>query len=405
MSNLEEEFLSRARALLQTPQVKEYATSPLSCFTSVGNVDDQKRGRELISKGKVAALVVAGGQGSRLRFRSPKGCAPVSVIQSKTLFQLFAERVLAASHAACRSLQIAFMTSPQNHLETLDYFQRHAFFGLNAEQVHFFSQEEWPLLDFEGNVIHNGTGANGNGGALRYLASSPLFPLWKKMGIEMVEFHLVDNALSFPFDPELIGFHARFGNEVSVKAAKRRSAKEHVGVLVEAEGRVEVIEYSECPSACSDLQLYPLANLSLFCFQMEFIEKVAHQELPLHKMRKAVAYLDEAGKRHFPDTPNAWKFEEFIFDVLPYSCKTGVLVYPREQIFAPLKNYEGENTLDDVKRALQEVDRRAWLSLAKTPPPPHPFELAAPFHYPTPEMLKKLEGALPPSTPYISVDF
>lgn len=376
---------------------------PLENVAYSGSEEDRHLGFELMKQGKCACLVVAGGQGSRLGFHGPKGCFPISPLKKKTFFQILGERVKAASEQVEFPLEIAIMTSPLNHNETKQFFIEHQFFGLKPSQVHFFEQSLWPLFDFSGNLFLEkpgqiAFGPNGNGGALRLLSKSDIYEKWKRKGVEMVNFVLIDNLLAFPFDVELFGFHHRNQNAVSIKASRRLSPEEKVGVLVQKRHSVAVIEYSEFPveekgGSVSGEFKYPFANLSLFCFDMSFIESLKAHLLPMHKMRKAVPKMDVEGICETPRQPNAWKFEEFIFDVLELTTRVKTLVYPREEVFAPLKNREGADSIKTVHETLLHYDLKVLKQLTGVSPKGQgPLELSQNFYYPNSELLKKLKG-------------
>ncbi len=383
-------------------------------FVRKGHAEDVQRGRERLVQGQVGCLVIAGGQGTRLRFEGPKGMYPISVIQHKTLFQLVAEKTRAASLQTGYDLPIAIMTSPVNHAATVNYFEQHHYFGLKRTQVSFFSQRLLPLLDEEGNLFLEDVdsiaqGPDGNGFALKYFAESGLWHKWHSQGIRYINFVLIDNPLADPFDAELVGFHEREGNDITMKCTPRRDIHEKVGVLVKIEGKAAVVEYSELPdeerkALHTDSTLKHLcANLSLFCFSMESIRELNKLELPLHLAHKAVKYVDKAGQVVQACNPMAWKFERFIFDVLPLAKHVKALLYPRAECFAPLKNFSGPDSPATVQAALQEMDRRVIEKITGMPAPHHPFELAQDFHYPTPELLEKWQGHALPSDPYYIV--
>lgn len=339
--------------------------SPLE---EVAHVQPRLRERGFESLSTSTLVVVAGGHGSRLGYLKPKGCFPVTSVHQRTLFELLARRVLAASERVGVRLEMALMTSQENHAETERFFHEQGRFGLEKEQLHFFQQEQLPFLDLEGAPLRTPSGEvaygpNGNGGALRRLVEVGLWERWASQGIERIHFLPIDNALALPFDPELIGYHVERGNEVSLKAMRRSSCHEKVGVLVESGGRVGVVEYSE---SSLEFERYPYANLSLFCFEMDFVKRVSQKRLPLHAVRKWV----HGGW--------AWKFEEFIFDVLAFSKQTGVLLAPREENFAPLKE---ASDLPHVQEALLRYDSKLFKAVTGEMPPPAPFELPESFYY------------------------
>ena len=341
----------------------------------------RRLGRELISEGKIACLVAAGGQGTRLGFKGPKGGYPISVIRNKTLFELLAEKVLAASEQAKRALLLAVMVSKENSKESRKLLEP----LLPKEQLFIFEQEDLPFLDEEGNEFEvkkgkRAQGPDGNGYALHNLVNSGIYQSWEKKGVEIVNFILIDNPLADPFDPELAGHLAATKADAAIKCVERESPDEKVGVVVSKGKKVSVIEYSEL----QDNKEHTLANLSLFAFSMKFIKRVAKKELPLHIARKKTI---RKGKEVI-----AQKQERFIFDVLPFSKKTIVLVYPRELCFAPLKSKEGANGPKQVKRALQKLDRITFEKLTGVAAPKKPFELSQRFYYPTKSLLTKWRG-------------
>lgn len=392
-------FLREQQALHQTPKNSGY--EPIESYEQNGSTESMRIGQERIREGKCACVVVAGGQGTRLRFSGPKGCFPISQVMKKSLFQLLAENILSLQKRFNTKLELAILTSPLNDEATQSFFREHKFFGLNADQVHFFSQEMWPLLDLSGNLFLEtpdqlALGPNGNGGALRYLASCGILEKWKAKGIEDVFFLPIDNPLADPFDAEFAGFHHAHQNEVSIKAIKRAHVEERVGMLVQKKGAIQVVEYSECPQELKD-ERFSLANISLFCFSIPFIEKVCHLYLPLHAAKKAATSL-EAHKENL----NAWKFEEFIFDLLPFAKRARIIVYPRQQCFAPLKNFKGEGSIDTVWAALLAADREAYFQVTGVHPPSAAvFELSKDFHYPTEALMKKWKGRPLPLQPYV----
>ncbi len=379
-----------------------------------GNSQDFEAGKELAASGKCACVVLAGGQGSRLRTTLPKGCLPVSVCKNKSLFELIADKMRAASTCVGHPLSLAMMTSPLNHQETRDFFIKNNFFGLHPDQITFFPQKTWPFLDLEGNLFLESTdqiasGPNGNGGVFQRLREIGLLEKWRRQGIETIHIVPVDNPLALPFDFELFGFHHRMGSQVSIKTAKRKNSHEKVGLLAQLNGKPAVIEYMELSLQQKEAKnpqgeyIFNNANLGLFCFSLSFLEEIQNASLPIHKAKKSLKKMDEEGKIHFPQEPNGWKFEEFIFDILPFAKKCHALIAPREECFAPLKNLHGEDSIEEVQAALLAWDRKKMHQISGVEPSSGPFELSSAFYYPTQELLQKWQGrALPSNISYIN---
>lgn len=308
---------------------------------------------------------------------------------------------------------MAVMTSPLNHETTQRFFTKNAFFGLDTSQVTFFSQGVWPLLDFSGNLFFEragqiAQGPNGNGEVFHLLMESGIGEKWKQKGIEVVNVIPVDNPLAAPFDFELLGFHTRERSDITIKAARRHKPEEKVGVLAKVGSKTAVIEYFELNDVDRVAQdsrgelKYRIANLGLYCFSMSFIERLKDQELPFHYAQKCVKEMDDQGKIHLPDKPNAWKFERFIFDAFPMAEKILALLFSRESCFAPLKNSKGGDSIESVHKALLAFDSQVFEEVSGNRPPSGVvFELAAQFYYPTAELLKKWKGKPFPNKDYI----
>lgn len=387
-------LLAQQRAALLHPRPSLSSIEPLQDADIAGAPEDVECGNKLLQEGKVGCIILAGGHGTRLGSAHPKGMFPVSLVKKKSLFQLFCEKSVAAAHQAGTSLPVAIMTSPHNHAETRAFLEAHQHFGLKKEECSLFTQGTLPYLDEAGNWFSEAPGllaegADGNGLALFHFFRSGIWEKWKQRGIEQVNLILIDNPLADPFDPSLLGYQVKEHNDVTVKAILRKSPEEKVGVLGKKEEKLCVVEYFELPE--KDMR-WKLANISLFCFSMSFIEKCAQDpklSLPWHTSEKKF------------QEKKIWKYETFIFDLLPYAQRASVLLFPREEVYAPLKNASGENSLKDVQAALQAKDRRTFAQVTGIAPPMRGFELDVAFSYPTPSLLKKWKGKELPNTDYI----
>lgn len=302
-----------------------------------------RRGRELTQSAKMGCLLLAGGQGTRLRFDGPKGLFPITD-SGKTLFQLFWEM----REAGGDDLPFAVLVSHENEAAT-----RKALPG-----AEICVQGTLPLLNESGEPFDSApgqlaVGPDGNGLAVRHFVQSGIWERWRARGVDYLNIALVDNPLGDPYDAELVAFLEETKADIVVKATKRLNAQEKVGVVVAEEGKVRVIEYSEL----DDPEGHELANLSLFCMTMDFAKRTASHDLPLHRAHKA-APMWNGTETITPSEPNAWKSEYFIFDILPLAERVEVICYPREECFAPLKNAEGENSPETVRTALRKRVQR-----------------------------------------------
>jgi UDP-N-acetylglucosamine/UDP-N-acetylgalactosamine diphosphorylase len=334
----------------------------------------RKAGEELLRAGKVGAILVAGGQGTRLGFDKPKGMFPIGPVSHATLFRILAEQVLARSRRGGTPIPYFVMTSDATHSETVAFFNAHNFFGLPPGDVYFFEQGNMPAVDAAtGKLLLADKGSlntspDGHGGLLAALAKAGLLDAMKERGIEFLHYHQVDNPTAIVCDPVFLGFHAECGAEMSIKVVAKRSASERMGVAVDVNGRTQIIEYSDLPTEVAaktddrgELLLWA-GSTAIHVFSRSFLERVAQSEtaLPFHIAHKKVPYCNEQGQQIGPERENAYKFERFIFDALPAARRSLVLETDRAREFNPVKTATGDDSPDTAREALSRL-YRGWL--------------------------------------------
>ena len=330
-------------------------------------------GRELIAAGKVAAFVVAGGQGTRLGFDGPKGNFPISPVRNKTLFQIFADSIAAASQKYHTQCLWYVMTSPLNDSQTKVIFRTNNYYGLDEKNVFIFQQGTLPNFSPEGKILlaDKSTIAcspDGHGGSLRALYQSGALDDMKKRGVEYLSYWQVDNPLINIFDPLFIGLHALDKAEMSSKALIKSGPKEKVGNFCLVDGRVTVIEYSDLPDELAEKRnpdgslVFELGSIAIHIINRAFVEKLNADDfsLPLHRAVKNIQHIDERGNVVESD---GIKLESFVFDALPLASKSIILQTVRSEEFAPTKNATG---VDSVETTRQMMTARAanWLESA-----------------------------------------
>ena len=314
-------------------------------------------GEQALRDGRVAAFTVAGGQGTRLGFDGPKGTFPVTPILNKPLFQVFAEKIRAASERYGRPVPWFLMTSIINHDETLAFFEANGYFGLDAEQVFCFSQGLMPAVDPNGRILlaekHRiALSPDGHGGSLRALVRSGATAKMREQGVDVLSYFQVDNPLVHCIDPAFVGHHLLNESELSSKTVLKTVAEEKVGVFCEKDGSALVIEYSDLPdrlaTECEDngALRFRAGSVAIHLFDRDFIERLgsgsdAAATLPFHKASKKVPTLDSSGNPVTPDQPNAVKFEMFVFDALPFADNPVIIEAAREDEFSAVKNADG----------------------------------------------------------------
>jgi UDP-N-acetylglucosamine/UDP-N-acetylgalactosamine diphosphorylase len=338
-----------------------------------GEEKAKQTGEALLRKGKVAVLIVAGGQGSRLGFDGPKGIYKISPIQQKPLFQLFAEQIRALSKRYSTTISLLIMTSEENHDETARFFENKDYFDLGKETFHFFRQDMLPAITPDGNfVLQNNlrlfTNPNGHGGSLKALYDSGVLETLLKEGFTELYYCQVDNPLVRIADPVFLGYHAMANAEVSTKVVRRRSIEEKVGVYVSCNGKDAIVEYSDLsPEYMSALDstgniLYWPGNTAIHIFSLPFIRKINDHgfALPYHCARKNTDITDRNGK---PLRLDVWKFETFVFDAIPLAERSCCMEILREKEFAPVKNKDGSDSPETARSAMVDL-YRGWLTKA-----------------------------------------
>lgn len=315
---------------------------PCTHFTRSGDPQNALFGEELIRQKKVGCLILAGGQGTRLGFNGPKGIMPI--LNEKSLFHLLCMR-------AKDKGPLCIMTSPCNHAQTVDFFAHHQDFAIS--ELFFFQQEMLPFLDNHGNWMLEkpgliAEGPDGNGHALHLFFQRGIWQQFSDLGITHLNVIFVDNALADPFDAEFIGLTAKSQSDVGIKVIDRIAHDQSMGALVEKNGKLKVIEYSELPPS------FPatFSHTGMFCLPMSFIQKLSQYEFPLHLARKTAKILLGTAKGTTQEIAQVWKCERFLFDLLDYATSTTLFVCPRENIYAPLKNARGDKSLETVREAI-----------------------------------------------------
>lgn len=359
-------------------------------------------GEELIRQNKVAILIVAGGQGSRLGFPGPKGKLAITPVKKKSLFQLFAETILAIGLRYQADLPLLLMTNPENRDETRHFFEAHNFWGLSPRRVYFFDQGMLPTLTAEGKMVlkdetHVLTNPDGHGGSLKAIHTSGLLKMLMDEGFSELFYCQVDNPLVRIADPVFIGYHRLKGAEISTKVVRRQNIEEKVGIYGLVNGKPGIVEYSDFPPGeyqaldGSGSPRHWAGNTAIHMISLDFIMRLNHGgfALPLHRAIKKIEYFRENSRKMEED---GIKFETFVFDAIPLARKACALEVVREEEFSPVKNREGIDSPATAQMALLELHRR-WLREAGIDLGPEArVEISPLFALDPEELRQKLKG-------------
>jgi UDP-N-acetylglucosamine/UDP-N-acetylgalactosamine diphosphorylase len=303
--------------------------------------------------GKVAVLMVAGGQGTRLGSSAPKGCFTIGLHSGKSIYQVQAEKVLSLSRRVGKAVPFLVMTSPMTDAETREFFAVNGHFGLAKEQVRFFSQGTVPSLDQHDRALLKAPGQllenpDGHGGCFTALVKSGNLARLRQEGIEQVVFIQVDNILVPVDDPALVGAATIEKAEVVTKVLEKAHPDEKVGHLVKVGNHDVIIEYTELTpeqtrtkNEQGDL-IYRWGSPAMHCWSVAFLARLADHgyKLPLHRSKKPLkAWVDGRIQE-----VTGWKNERFIFDLIPEAKVSIGLAIDRDAEFAPVKNATGADS-------------------------------------------------------------
>ena len=329
-------------------------------------------GRKLLKEGRVAALTVAGGQGSRLGLNGPKGAVEITPIKKKSLFQYFAESLIRAAEKYGHDIFWYIMTSEINDKDTKAFFYKHKFFGLNPELVKFFVQGTMPAFSFDGKILlkdkaNIAFAPDGHGGTLRALKSSGCLEHMKENSIEHISYFQVDNPLVNIIHPLFIGLHSLNDADVSSKVIEKTDPYEKLGVFCKLKNQIHVIEYSALPNELAELRdengclKFNAGSPAIHLFKRTYIESLTKNSeisLPWHRAEKKVPCINYDGSDFIPDKLNAVKLETFIFDVFPFAEKIILFESLLEDEFAPVKNKTGKDSVYEARLMLIKRDTR-----------------------------------------------
>ncbi|MEX0678505.1 MAG: UTP--glucose-1-phosphate uridylyltransferase [Pirellulales bacterium] len=349
---------------------------------SVSPEQAHQRGRQALEAGHVGVILVAGGQGTRLGFQRPKGMFSIGPVSGASLFQILFEKIAARSRAAQMRIPLYLMTSPATHEDTVKYLAANEYFGLASEDVRIFCQAAMPAVDaVTGRLLLAAKGElalspDGHGGTLPALAAGGCLADIRARGLRQLFYCQVDNPLVEMCDPLFLGYHLLSDSDLSTLVVAKRHSRERVGNVVSIDGQMRMIEYSDLNPLEDEIverrgpeggPVFWAGNTAIHVFDAAFLESMAATTaaLPFHAAKKAVGYVDAAGRTIAPRQPNAIKFERFIFDLLPAARRAIVVEVDPARAFAPVKNAPGADADTPESAQAQMIALHAgWLRAA-----------------------------------------
>ena len=324
-------------------------------------------GLKAIKEGKLAAVTMAGGQGTRLGHNGPKGTYDIGLDSHKPIFEILCDTLKTAEKKYGVFVTWYIMTSKENNDATVKFFEDHDYFGYPKENVKFFMQGNLPLLKRNGDLIIDKDysikeAADGNGCIYGAMAKNGIIEEMKQKGIKWIFIGSVDNTILNMVDPILVGLTIDEKHEAASKSVAKASPKEKVGVFCKINGVPSVIEYSELPEKMAEEVdedgelLYGEAHIMCNLFSIDALDKVSKIHLPYHVAEKKSNYMNDDEEFIEVTEPNAYKFEAFIFDAFNFFDDISILRGRREKDFAPVKNKTG----NDSPETSRELYNNYW---------------------------------------------
>lgn len=325
----------------------------------------KKAGTLAVKQGKVAAVLLAGGQGTRLGSSSPKGCYDIGVTRHLYIFEQQIKNLLEVTDECGAYVPLYIMTSDKNNDETVAFFKEHGYFGYPEDYVKFFVQDMAPAVDFSGKVYLEAEDSialspNGNGGWFSSLIKAGLDKDMKERGIEWINCYSVDNVLQRIADPMFVGATILSGVNCGAKVVCKADPHEKVGVLCLEDGKPNIIEYYELTEEMAQKRdengelSYIYGVILNYLFSFDRLIKIADENIPVHIVNKKIPYIDGDGNLIKPETENGHKFETLILDMVKLmgSCLPYEVV--REKEFAPVKNKTGVDSVESARELLKK---------------------------------------------------
>lgn len=322
-------------------------------------------GLEAIRAGKVGAVLLAGGMGTRLGSDAPKGVYNIGLTKEVFIFQRLIENLLEVVNQAGAWIPLYVMTSDKNHETTAAFFKEKEYFGYNADYVTFFMQDMAPASDYDGKVYMEAkhkisTSPNGNGGWFLSMMKWGVVDKIREAGVEWLNVFAVDNVLQRIADPCFVGAVIATDSAVGAKVVKKNAPDEKVGAMCLEDGKPSIVEYYDMTEelmAAKDENGEPAYNFGVilnYLFREKDLEEIAARKLPLHIVEKKIPYLDEKGELVKPESPNGYKFEQLVLDMIHEldSCLPYEVVRNKE--FAPIKNKTGVDSVESARKLCKE---------------------------------------------------
>ena len=321
-------------------------------------------GVQAIKEGKVAAVLLAGGMGTRLGVDGPKGAYDIGVTKPLYIFEQQMKNILEVTDKVGVKMPLYIMTSDKNHEATVSFWKEHSYFGYTEDLVKFFKQDMAPAVDYNGKIFLETKGMpamspNGNGGWFASMKKAGLVDDLHEKGVEWLNIYAVDNVLQRIGDPVFVGATIAAGVNCGAKAISKTNPYEKVGVLCLDGTQPDIIEYYELTDEMANEKdengnlAYRFGVIMNYLFRLSKLEEVVDKKIPVHIVEKKIECLCEDGVTRKPDKENGKKFEMLAVDLVKLMGSVLPYVVVREKEFAPIKNKTGVDSVESARELLK----------------------------------------------------
>ena len=326
--------------------------SPIEYYTKAKIDVNSKRiyeliGEKIVKEGKIAIITLAGGMGSRLGYKGPKGCYEIDIPPKKSLFEFICDKLIDAYKKYGVYLKWYIMTSPSNDEKTREYFEKKNYFNYPREKVFFFQQDTINILDTSGKVMLENEytlkkDSNGNGDVFRAFMENDLEKTLDN--IELLSISGVDNIILDIIDPIFIGIAVYHKSDIAAKSVQKEDVNSKDWVFAKVDGKPSIIDPKYLTDEMKNSDKYNQINILSHLFTKEAFIKSSSIKIPYNRAYKKNDFINEEGMKIVAKEPNSFKFEKFIFNVFPYFDKLTLLEVNADDDFSPIKSFIGDAT-------------------------------------------------------------
>ena len=312
----------------------------------------ENQGTAMLKSGQYAVVTMAGGQGTRLGHKGPKGTFELNLFPKKeSLFEILANKIKKANKRYNIEIPWYIMTSETNNGDTISFFESKNYFGYDKEKIKFFIQNKLPLVDTNGKILLSETyqvyeASNGNGNLFESLKENNMISDMKNRGIKWIFISGIDNILVKIADPIFLALTINNGTEIGAKTIFKKDPYSRDWVFCKKNSKPAMLGYERITDEITNANidgrfLYREINILCHLVSIDALEKISNIDLPYHRATKKNTYINEEGMKIVPEAPNSYKFETFIFDAFRFFDKITLLRVQEEKEFAPIKDPVG----------------------------------------------------------------